>query len=160
MKVFILVQLAFSSPCQFPFNCLPTHFQFPANSLPNRCQKSDTNKDRMPDRCLSAQSGVSPARWRRPLRSPLRASPRDPVMLAQSPSRLDRTARENALLQRQASAPRAARDRSGRRKRKGAMPQPGAAGACHGKKGRAPPARQASCGMKRPLQGSGLAFSP
>ena len=85
MNAFILVQFFFSFPCQFSFNCLPTHFQFPANLLPNRCQKSDTDKDRMLDMCLSAQSGVSPARSLRALCRQLRASPRDPVMLAPTP---------------------------------------------------------------------------
>ena len=88
--------VAFQSPahrlsiaCQSPVNRLLIPCQSPANRLPIACQsparKPLMNKDRMPDMCLSAQSGLSSARWRCPCRRPLRASPRDPVMLAPTP---------------------------------------------------------------------------
>ena len=43
-------------------------------------KKSRTDKDRMLDMCLSAQSGLSPARSLRTLCRQLRASPRDPFV--------------------------------------------------------------------------------
>ena len=76
-----------------------TRIQLVSNSYLTRIRNADTDKDRMPDMCLSAQSGLSPARWLHPPSpSPQGFAPRPGHAGLKGLNRLDRAARENALL--------------------------------------------------------------
>jgi len=93
-----------------------------------------------------------------PSPTPQGFAPRPGHADSNAPGRLDRTARENGLFQRQASAPPGIGP--GDEEEREQRPNPALQPPAKVKKDRALPAWQASCGMNRPLQGQGRAFRP